>query len=207
MYKLSEFRCPVLLACWGASSNSGGGGLFRGPSHGQGRVAGWISGEGDIRMARLRRGQVHRSARSSRDQRVSIQAVMQRHCGEGLHHDALAQGREQVAHSVLEKKKSTGHNPRTCHKLRNLIEKIKGRRSGATKPLVVQWDQPACTRAGSAVLVPFKRIAVLPSSSLTCSTSCDLDSGGRQWVRNTYVRHDSTAGEQCQQVTPLGVAL
>ena len=25
-------------------------------------------------------------------------------------------------------------------------------------------------------------------------------------MRHTYVRHDRTAGEQCQQVTPLGVA-
>ena len=25
-------------------------------------------------------------------------------------------------------------------------------------------------------------------------------------MRYTYVRHDGTAGEQCQQITPLGVA-
>ena len=70
----------------------------------------------------------------------------------------------------------------------------------------VSWlsGRTACNLAGSAVLVPFKR--VLSLSDRTRITSSGLDSRGRQRVRHTYVRHDRTAGEQCQPVTPLGVA-
>ena len=78
-----------------------------------------------------------------------------------------------------------GHNPRTCHKLHNLIQTTKGSRPSATTRLVAKWDEPACTRAGAAVLVPSKRLLSL--SSRTCITSCGLDSGGRQWGRHTYV--------------------
>ena len=72
--------------------------------------------------------------------------------------------------------------------------------AGLSTRLVAQRDEPACTRAGSAVLVPFKR--VLPRSSRSYITSCGLDSGGCQWVRHTHVRYDRTAGEQCQHRSP-----
>ena len=154
----------------------GGGGAI----HGQG----WIRVEGVIRMARLRREPGHRWHRQSRDHRTTVQTGTQRHRGEDLPRDPSAQGRAQVAHGVLQEN-FLGHNRRTCRKLRNLIEKNKSRRPGATKRLVAQRDEPACTRAGPAVLVPFKR--VLSLSSRTCITSCGLDSRGRQRVRHTYV--------------------
>ena len=47
---------------------------------------------------------------------------------------------------------------------------------------------------------------VFPLSGRTYITIYGLDSGGRQRVCHTYVRRDRTAGEKCQQVTPLGVA-
>ena len=100
----------------------------------------------------------------------------QRHHGEDLPRDPSAQGREQVAHGVLQEN-SLGHNPRTDRKLRNLIEKSKSRRPGATKRLVAQRDEPACTRAGSAVLVPFKRVLPLAVAAVSRAASlctCDV---------------------------------
>ena len=48
----------------------------------------------------------------------------------------------------------------------------------------VSWrGESACTRAGAAVLVPFKR--VLPFCGHTYVTRCGLESGGRQRVRHT----------------------
>ena len=64
-------------------------------------------------------------------------------------------------------KKNWGYNPRICRKLysltdkskrRGLIEKCKLRRPAAIKHLMAQRDEPACTRASSAVLVSFKRV-------------------------------------------------
>ena len=123
-----------------------------------------MRGEGAIRMARLRRGSVIGRHRQSRDHRMSVQAGTQRHCGEDLPRDPSAQGRGQVVHGVLQEN-SPGHNPRTCRKLRNLIENSKGRRPSETKRLVAQRDESACTRADSAVLVLFKR--ALPLSNCT----------------------------------------
>ena len=60
-------------------------------------------------------------------------------------------------------KNSFGHNSRTCRKSHNLNENSKGRRPSATKRLVAQLYKPACTRAGSAVLVPFKSFALVVS--------------------------------------------
>ena len=56
------------------------------------------------------------------------------------------------------KKKSLGHQPRTYRKLCNLVEKSQGSRPSTAKCLVAHRDDSACTRAGAAVLVPFKRV-------------------------------------------------
>ena len=64
--------------------------------------------------------------------------------------------------------------PRTCREVRNFMEKSKSCRPGATKRLVAQRDEPACTRASSAALVPLKR--VLSLNSRTRITSCGLHS-------------------------------
>ena len=111
--------------------------------------------------------------RQSRAQWVTVQTGMQRYRGEDLPRGPSAQGRGQVAHGVLQEN-SVGYNPRTCRRLRNVIEKSKSRLPGATKRLVAQRGEPACTRASSAVLVLFKRVLCL--SSGTRITSCGLDS-------------------------------
>ena len=90
---------------------------------------------------------------------MPVQTGTQRHRGEDLPRDPSAQGRGQVAHGVLQEK-PLGRNLRICRKLRNLIEKSKRHRPCATKRLVAQRDEPACTRAGAAVLVLFKRLPV-----------------------------------------------
>ena len=113
-------------------------------------------------------------------------------------------GRTQVTHGVLHKT-SLGHNPRSCCKLRNLIQKSKGSRPSPAKRLVVHRDESSRSRASAAVLVTFKR--VLPLSSCTCITSCGTGSGGHEGVRHIYARHDRTAAEHCLRVPSLGIAL
>ena len=108
--------------------------------------------EGVIRMARLRRESGHRSAQAvprPPDDRSDVHAMVQWRGPAFL-----------------------GHNPSTRRKLRDLIQKSKSRRRGAR--LVAQRDEPACNRAGLAVLVPFSR--VLSVCSRTRITGCGLDS-------------------------------
>ena len=128
--------------------------------------------EGEMRIARLRWIQVIGWHRQSLDYRTTVQTGTQRHRDEDLPRDPSAQGHAPDSHGVPHEN-SLGYNPRTCRKLRNLIEKSKRHRPGATKRLVAQRGEPACTR-GSAILVAFKRVLLL--SSRTCITSCGFDS-------------------------------
>ena len=63
-------------------------------------------------------------------------------------------------------------------------EKSQSRRPGATKCLVAQRDEPACTLAGLAVLVPFKRV-------ISLSSRTRITSYGLAEASNTCVTHMS----------------
>ena len=95
---------------------------------------GWPAGDGD---------QVIGRHRQSRHHRMSVQAGTQRYCGEDLPRNPSVKGRGQVAHGVLHEN-YRGHNPRTCRKLRNLVDKNKGSGRSAAKRLVAPRNESAC---------------------------------------------------------------
>ena len=98
----------------------------------------------------------------ARDHWMSVKAGTQRrcgHCGNELPRNPSEQGRGQVAHGVLQEK-SFGHNPRTCRKLRNLVEKSKSSGPTSARCFVAQRDESACTRAGT-----IGRLVCTPSRS------------------------------------------
>ena len=100
--------------------------------------------------------------RQSRNHRMSVPTGKLRHCGDDLPRDPSAQGRGQVAHVVLWDN-PFAHNPRTSRKLRNLIEKSRSRRPGATNVL---WLSGTNRHAPVPVRLYFKLSRLIKSFPL-----------------------------------------